>query len=153
VGNVEKSVGAIVYKPGLDFVDILLLQRADHLWEFSQGRSNNGEEELRTLERELEEETGILIGSRGATGMLIPGFRKEIHYLSIHRANIHRSAALYLIRYDGPITISDEHINYGWFAPSRAASSLCISPRIEALTDAVKYLDSHKMFTANSPFS
>lgn len=93
-------------------------------WDLPGGRIEEGDDELRTLRKEIQEETGVTeLG--------------DVEYLhsviSSHNIPIkdgERMAGLVLriwqveIADDSEIKISDEHTNYEWVSPKEAASRL-----------------------------
>lgn len=105
---VEKSVGAVVVNPDGFY---LLLNRADKkgdFWEFPKGHQIEGETDIETLRRELNEEIGI------EKIELIENFIGKNEYISSSTGNT-RIILLYLVKLpDDKIIISAEHKGYIW---------------------------------------
>ena len=106
----EKSAGAVVYRKAGDRRLFLLLQNAGR-WDFPKGRAEEGESELQTGVREVEEETGI------KDLKVVPGFRKVIEYFYRRDGkNIHKQVVYLLgITREERVKISFEHQGFGWF--------------------------------------
>lgn len=59
--KIEKSCGAIVYKLTDDRRYYLLVQQKEGFWSFPKGHIEEGESEEKCSEREVEEETGLIL--------------------------------------------------------------------------------------------
>lgn len=113
--------------------EVLLLQvnpahlhnERSNYWDLPGGRVQQGDSVLKTLERELAEETGITTFTNPEqVGMVLSNLRIPL--------GNDTSAGLILaifacdIADDATITLSEEHTNYGWFAPAAAAKELAV---------------------------
>ena len=62
--TIELSVGAIIRYQSVEFnrdhSEFLLLRNKRGFWGFPQGHKERGENEIQTLQREVQEETGII---------------------------------------------------------------------------------------------
>ncbi len=62
--TIELSVGAIIryqtIKYNKDYAEFLLLRNKRGFWGFPQGHKERGENDIQTLQREVQEETGIV---------------------------------------------------------------------------------------------
>ena len=131
---VEKSVGAIVVNTaGL----YLLLDRANKngdFWEFPKGHQLEDESNIKTLKRELKEETGI------EKFELIENFLGKNEYVSSSTGNT-RIILLYLIKVlKDKIIISQEHKGYIWATFDDALTKLNHDKWKEILISAKKRL-------------
>jgi len=121
--------------------DVLLLQlnpekfNGKEVWDLPGGRIQKKESLEEALKREIYEETGL---------QNICHFKPFMMTLSPIRISIQNSdvgliLATYLcqISRDLLIRLSEEHVQFGWFAPSRAAELLSNYPRelMEKLSD------------------
>ena len=57
----EISAGAVVYFKNKDTIEYLLLHYKSGHWDFPKGHIEEGEEHKDTVEREIEEETSIIL--------------------------------------------------------------------------------------------
>ena len=131
---VEKSVGAIVVNTaGL----YLLLDRTNKngdFWEFPKGHQLEDESNIKTLKRELKEETGI------EKFELIENFLGKNEYVSSSTGNT-RIILLYLIKVlNDKIIISQEHKGYIWTTFDDALTKLNHDKWKEILISAKKRL-------------
>ena len=101
----EISVGALVFNDNHDF---LFLRRGDKkdYWEFPKGHKEEGEDELTTLKRELNEECNI------TKYEIVKGFRRVSSY--INSKNNLRIIVVYLVKTNQEIKLSDEHEQFAW---------------------------------------
>ena len=132
---VEKSVGAIIVNPsGL----YLLLNRADKdgdFWEFPKGHQLENENDIKTLKRELKEETGI------EKFELIENFVGKNEYVSSSTGNT-RIIILYLIKVQNDkVIISKEHKGHIWATFDEALTMLNHDTWREILTSAKRHVD------------
>lgn len=117
----EKSAGAIIYIMEGNAPYYLLLHYHSGHWEFARGHLEKGEDEITTVKREVQEETGI------KNLKIIPGFRgytkfffKRTYGLKPEEKKkapwVFKLVILYLIKTDvKKVKISDEHKGFGWF--------------------------------------
>ena len=101
------SVGAVVVNSKNEF--LLLLARKSVYWNFPKGHMEGQEDELDTMRREVEEESGI------KNFTLIEGFREVEDYAFTrdgYKSN--KIAILYLIRTDDPVEINLESREFRW---------------------------------------
>lgn len=140
----EKSAGAIIYKMKDGQPVYLLLHYHGGHWEFARGHFEQGENELKTVHREVEEETGI------KDLRIVPGFKGYSKFVFKRTWGLSPEArkkapwtmkivSLYLAETKTEVVkISDEHKGFGWFA----------------FEDAVKKLpkDAKKVFTKAHEF-
>lgn len=91
-------------------------------WDLPGGRVQRGSDVFKTLEREVEEETGITgITNVEQVGMVLSNIRIPVEegsvglILGIFACNIPE---------DSQIVLSDEHTDFGWFTAVEAASML-----------------------------
>lgn len=92
-------------------------------WDLPGGRIQKGETVINTLEREVEEETGLIgLEKPVEIGMVVSNIRIPLD------ANDSVGLILSIYSVQAPesmtIKISDEHIAYDWFAPAEAAAKL-----------------------------
>lgn len=130
----QVSSGAVVqHEDG----SILLLHYIGGHWDFIKGKIDPGEDELQTLHREAEEETGI------KDLKLIDGFRKEIDYWfhmkgqNIHKVVIFRAAKTKTKQ----IVLSDEHQGYEWVSFDEAMKRLTFENARNILAASKEFLD------------
>lgn len=103
----ETSVGAVVINPQNKI--LLIFQRKAQYWEFPKGHMEGQEDELVTMDREVEEETGI------KNYELIKDFRQEINYVFERDGNtVQKKVIFYLVRTNDPIQICLEHEQFKW---------------------------------------
>jgi 8-oxo-dGTP pyrophosphatase MutT (NUDIX family) len=116
-----------------DSGEVLLLQvnpaklhgERRNYWDLPGGRVQKGHSILENLKREVAEETGISdIKSTEELGMVLSNIRIPVGksetvglILGIYQCKIVG---------DSNVTISDEHVTYGWFAPKDAAKLLAV---------------------------
>lgn len=129
----QVSSGAVVVN---DEGKVLLLHYIGGHWDFIKGKIDPGEDELQTLHREAEEETGI------KDLEVIEGFRNEIDYWfhekgkNIHKVVIFRAARTKT----NDIVLSDEHQGYAWLSYDEALKKLTFENAKKTLEAAKEFL-------------
>jgi len=138
----EKSAGAIVFRKENNQDYYLLLhypssaRAGKNYWDFPKGHMEKGEEELDTMKREVEEETGI-------TGLkLVEGFREVIDYFfRFKEETIFKTVVFYLAETGTKeVKISDEHLGFEWLPYKEAFAKLKFKNAKNLLKKAGDYL-------------
>jgi len=120
----ETSAGAVVFRKDGKIYYLLLHYQSGH-WDFSKGHIEDGEDEDRTVKREIEEETGI------KDIKIIDGFKEYIKYF--FRKTYENDKAPWTFKVVNfylaetktkEVKLSDEHIGYKWLAYDDALKQL-----------------------------
>jgi len=116
-----KTIGIAIFYWADNSPRYLLLHHGGEYWNFPKGRQEAGETAVETALRELKEETGITHLN------VIEGFKDGFEYdfdSTIKdgvREKVFKQAIFYLGEVKSEkVTISDEHLDYGWFDYSTA---------------------------------
>jgi len=117
----EKSCGVVVYhttKSGT--VEILLLHYPEGHWDFPKGHVEEGEEDLDTALRELEEETGI------SDVDIIDGFKEKMHYFFTKKEGTVSKIVWFFLAESKHknVNISHEHVDFEWLPYKEALQRL-----------------------------
>ena len=104
-------------------------------WDFPKGHIDDGETEIQTALRELEEETGI------AHANVIDGFRDTITYIfSGGQERIGKEVIFFLATTkESKVTLSHEHIDYSWLDFDSAFSRLTYDNARQVLRSAIEF--------------
>ena len=137
----EKSCGIVL----LNSDKVLVLQyaagqRDGHLdlkghWDFPKGHVDEGETEIETATRELEEETGI----KGI--VFFEGFRKTITY-TFQKGNrkVGKEVAFFLAKTtEEKVNLSHEHVDYEWLDFPSASERLTYDNARSVLKEAIDF--------------
>ncbi|MCD6429338.1 NUDIX domain-containing protein [bacterium] len=144
---VEKSAGAVIfYKEGNKEPEYLLLhypgstEKAKDYWDFPKGHIEQGEEELDTVRREVEEETGL------EDIKIIPGFKDSIKYFFQKEGKtIFKIVVFYLAQTNTKdVRISPEHIGYTWLPFKKAEELVTFKNTKEVLKKAHQFLKTYE---------
>ncbi|MBA4337130.1 diadenosine tetraphosphate hydrolase [bacterium] len=133
----EKSCGVVVYhiaKSGI--AEILLLHYPEGHWDFPKGHVEEGEEELDTALRELEEETGI------NDAEIIGGFKEKMHYFFTKReGTVSKTVWFFLAESKHKnVKISHEHVDFEWLPYKEALERLTFENARAILKKAKQFL-------------
>lgn len=116
------SSGAVVYRKEEGAPVYLLLRYTARHWDFPKGHMEEGETELETARREVQEETGI------DDLLFIPGYRRTIRYSYRSRSGrVRKMVVYYVARTKTPrddVRLSHEHIGYTWCSYHEALRQL-----------------------------
>jgi len=131
----ERSAGAVVYREVGSHRLFLLLQNARR-WDFPKGRMEEGESEVQTVVREVEEETGV------NDLALVPGFRKVIEYFYKRDGKSIHKQVVYLLgtTKEEKVKISFEHQGYGWFPYQEALEKASYENSKVILAEAERFI-------------
>ena len=131
----ERSAGAVVYRETPGGRMYLLLQNAGR-WDFPKGGVEEGESEMDTVVREVQEETGL------RDLKFIPGFRKVIEYFYRRSGkNVHKQVVYLLASTSNhTVKISFEHQGYGWFSFREAVKKASYDNSKVTMTEAERFI-------------
>ena len=122
--TIELSVGGIIRYQSTEFnkdhSEFLLLRNKRGFWGFPQGHKERGENEIQTLQREVQEETGI-------TNLEIHQYIGKIQYKYFRADGIRseKEVKFYVATTPGrDVTISNEHEVFKWTTYQDALSLL-----------------------------
>lgn len=143
--KIEKSCGAIVYKLTDDRRYYLLVQQKEGFWSFPKGHIEEGESEENCAEREVEEETGLILlpfkqGFREADEHPIPNTDriKQIVYFLAEVLNIDDF-------FTQELRIQEEELLDARFVTLQEAKELLTwESRLALLQKAEDYLEAEK---------
>lgn len=152
----EISVGAVVFRRVAGQVRYLLLRYPHGHWDYVKGHVEAGEGYIETLKRETMEETGIENIS------VIPGFREKTRYFytakgSEREKRLRSKKGLWIFKVvyfylaessQFEVSLSHEHIDYGWFPYGEAVNRLTFPAAksiLRSANDFVKKMESEKM--------
>ena len=132
----ERSAGAVVFRMPKKGTRLYLLLLNAGRWDFPKGNMEDGETELRTVIREVGEETGL----KGIT--MVPGFKKVIEYFYRRDGkNIHKQVVYLLAEADDDkVKISFEHQGFGWFPYTEAVAQASHDNTKRLLAGADRFL-------------
>jgi len=127
----EVSAGAIIFRREDGIVKYLLLHYTSGHWDYVKGHMEAGEDELTTVKRECNEETGI------TDLQFIPGFHHEMHFF-FRRNNetISKKVYFYLAETKTAEIKLTEHTGYKWLPYEEAAKLVTFSNSRELLKKA-----------------
>ncbi|MBN1494829.1 NUDIX domain-containing protein [Candidatus Peregrinibacteria bacterium] len=138
----EKSCGTVVcYQPG---AEILLLHYPEGHWDLPKGHIEEGEDEIKTALRELEEETGL------KNIKILKGFKESIHYFFTRKKAhekelVSKTVVFFLVKsHDRKIKISDEHQDFIWLPFDEAVKKITFKNVKEIVMKAKKHIDKLK---------
>jgi bis(5'-nucleosidyl)-tetraphosphatase len=135
----ERSAGAVLFSldSAVGKIEYLLLNYAAGHWDFPKGNIENGEDEIQTARREIQEETGIYDVE------FFKGFRNKIEYH--YRRNqrlIQKEVIFFLARTSRrEVTLSHEHNAYSWLAYEKALALLTYKNAKNVLIEAKLFLE------------
>ena len=131
----ERSAGAVVVNENGGRRYILLLNNGK--WDFPKGNMEEGETELQTVRREVEEETGLKDLN------VLDGFRRVIEYFYRRDGkNVHKRVVYFLAETsEERITISQEHQGFGWFSYQEALKKASYDNSKATLKEAEWFLN------------
>jgi len=135
----EISAGAIIFRKN-DRIKYLLLFREGSgrykpLWGFARGKIEENEEEMSTVKREIEEETGL-------KKLKYLKFREKISwFFRKDGETMFKESIFYLAENkDEEVKISDEHDDFKWCSFKEAMDLLKFKNAKEVLTKADEFL-------------
>ncbi|MBA7599145.1 hypothetical protein ES703_06172 [subsurface metagenome] len=133
---IEKSAGAVIFRKEEDKVYYLLLHYQAGHWDFSKGNIEKGEKIEETIEREIQEETGI------TDIEFISGFRQTIKYFyKLKGKTIFKTVVFYLIQTKTKeVKISWEHTDFKWLTYEKALGQITFQNAKEILKKANDFL-------------
>jgi 8-oxo-dGTP pyrophosphatase MutT (NUDIX family) len=133
---VEHSAGAIIFRREKGKKFYLLLHYKSGHWEFPKGHIEKGEEEIETVERETEEETGI------KDIVFIKGFKEPIKYFfRVKKRIISKTVIFYLAETKTEkIKLSKEHIGFKWLDYKKAKKQLTFKNAQKIIEKADNFL-------------
>lgn len=114
----ERSAGAVVFVPGADGPEYLLLRYGAGYWGFPKGHVEAGETDVQAAQREVEEETGIPVAQQ----RMLEGFEDDTDY-KFRRGSIlvEKDVRFFLIEAGTrDVKISHEHSGFAWLPYSAA---------------------------------
>ena len=116
----ERSAGCVLFRDTGTQRYYLLLHYTTGHWDFPKGNIEEGERDVDTVVREVEEETGI------ADIEFIPGFMEVIKYFYRRSGQlVDKQVVFYLAcTHTDRVTISHEHIGFTWLAYEDALAKL-----------------------------
>ena len=122
--TIELSVGAIIRYQSVEFnrdhSEFLLLRNKRGFWGFPQGHKERGENEIQTLQREVQEETGIV-------DLEIHQYIGKIQYKYFRADGIRSEKEVKFYFATTPVrevVISNEHEGFKWTTYQEALSIL-----------------------------
>ncbi len=144
---VEKSAGAVIFrKEGSSPLFLLLhypssVKAAKEYWDLTKGHIEKGENEIDTVKREVEEETGL------KDIKFLKGFKEWIKYFfKWEGKNIMKFVTFYLAETETKnIKISEEHIDYKWLAYEEALKQLTFKNAKNILEKANTFLQTKNL--------
>jgi len=139
---IEKSAGAIIFRRENNKIFYLLLhypssaKAPKDYWDFPKGHIEKGENEIDTVKREIEEETGV------TDVKFVEGFKEWIKYFFKFKGkNVLKFVTFYLLETKTKdVKISGEHIGFEWLPYEEALKQLTFKNAKEILTKANDYL-------------
>ena len=143
----QKTIGIVIFRREGDTIFYLLLHHGGKYWNFPKGRQEAGESEQQTALRELHEETGI------TQVRIVEGFSDGYQYdfdtviENGARERIYKQAIFFLGEVNiKNVTISNEHIDYGWFDYATAKQRLFFQQGQDLLVRAQAFLSKQRSF-------
>lgn len=137
----KRSAGVIVFCRQGKSINYLLLHHGGDYWNFPKGTQEDGEDDLNTALRELEEETGI------SNIKLINGFKDETNYdfdaeiKNGVRDKVYKKVIFFLGEAESQkVKISKEHLDFGWFNFETALKRLFYQDSQNLLKKAHQFL-------------
>jgi bis(5'-nucleosidyl)-tetraphosphatase len=135
----EHSAGAVLFSldSAVGKIEYLLLNYAAGHWDFPKGNIENGEDEIQTARREIQEETGIYDVE------FFKGFRNKIEYhYRRNQREIQKEVIFFLARTSRrEVTLSHEHNAYTWLAYEKALALLTYNNAKNVLVEAKLFLE------------
>jgi len=139
---VEKSAGAVILRREGNKIYYLLLHYPSNAkapreyWDFPKGHIEKGEKIEETVEREVEEETGL------KDIKFVEGFKEWIKYFFKHKGkNVFKIVTFLLAEAETEeVKISPEHIGYKWLPYKEALKQLKFKNAREILKKANDFL-------------
>ena len=135
----ERSAGAIVFRKEKELKYLLLHYEAGH-WDFPKGNIEEGETDIETVKREIQEETGI------KDVEILKDFKEKIsYYFKFGGDLISKTVVFYLAKTKTKeIKLSFEHIGFIWLPYVKAMEKLTYKNAKEILKKANDFLKTHK---------
>jgi len=146
----EFSAGAIIFRKEDSHIYYLLLHYTSGHWEFPKGHIEKGENEIETVKREIEEETGL------KNIKIIEGFKEYIKYFFRNTYNLEgeekkkapwvfKIVTFYLAQtQEKEIKISEEHLDYKWLPYEQALKKVTFKNSKEILKKVNEFVIKHK---------
>lgn len=134
----EKSAGAVVFRKENSTIKYLLLHYPGGHWGFPKGNIEKGETEGETIEREIEEETGI------GRVEIIPGFRERIQYFYRRQGKLIRKVVIFLLAEteQEEVEVSHEHQDFEWLEYEEALERITFENAKNIIRKAEHFLKS-----------
>lgn len=141
----ERSAGAIIFRREGGKTYYLLLHypssakaRKDY-WDFSKGHIEEGEDELKAVEREVFEETGL------GDLKFFEGFKETIEYFfKFQGQTVFKTVVFYLAETQAKeIKLSHEHIGFKWLLFEAALGQLTFKNAKDNLLKANDFLKNY----------
>jgi len=131
----EKSAGAVLFRKSNEIKYLLLHYEEGH-WDFPKGHIEEGETEIETLKREVEEETGI----KGIE--ILDSFKEKIqYYYTFNEEKILKEVVFYLAKTKTKeVKLSNEHIGYTWLSYEKALEKLTFKNAKDILEKVNEFL-------------
>ena len=132
----ERSAGFVVFRKHAGKRSYLLLEHKDGRWDFPKGGVERGETTKDAAIRELREETGIKWVRQ------VSGWDNWIKYFFKKGGQtVHKEVVFFLGEApDDKVTISSEHIGFGWFSFKDALAKVSFENARQTIMSAEKYL-------------
>jgi bis(5'-nucleosidyl)-tetraphosphatase len=133
----ERSAGAVLFNDDGDRIRYLVLNYPAGHWDFPKGNVEKGEEQVATVRREIEEETGI------KNVEILPGFNRKIEYYYQRSGELVRKEVRYMLARSATrdVTLSAEHQNYAWLELEKAIDRVTYRNSKTTLRDAARFLN------------
>ena len=134
----ERSAGAVLFAQREGAPEFLILHYPAGHWDFPKGNVEEGEDEVETVRREIEEETGIKdIG-------IETEFKNRIEYYYRREEQlVRKEVVFYLAKTDTrSVRISSEHLGFLWLSYSQAAKKVTFRNAKQILEKANSYIKS-----------
>lgn len=132
----EKSAGAIIFYKRGNKIEYLLLRHEFGHWDFPKGNIEKNETLLDTVNREVEEETGI------QEIFFIPKFKEHIKYFYRLGGKGRFKVVTFFLARSGfkKVKISEEHLGYRWATYEDAMKLFKFKNQKDLLKKANKHL-------------
>lgn len=137
----EISAGAVIFRMENSTPIYLLLHYGGGHWDFVKGHIEYGENELQTVIRETDEETGI------TDLKFFDGFRETVRYF-FHRGKqvVYKEVIFYLAEtHQSDVKISFEHVGFVWLPYEEALHLLTFENAKGLLKKANRRLKQSKL--------